>query len=257
MLRPQEQFVAQIDAGAWMIISSATDYPENWLIAPHQHNKHQLIYAIEGVMVVHSADRQWIVPPSRGIWMPCGQIHAIRCVGAVKMRSVFVQPHCAPDLPQQTRAVSISPLLSELIKASVGLDGIYPDDSRQARLLRLIVDELVVLPTLPLELRQPADPRLQLICRTLQHNPADHSTMTDWARHLQVDEKTLQRLFRKDTGMTFGQWRQQARLLMALEKIACGERIIEVALQLGYDSPSAFTSMFKKQFGMPPSGFFR
>lgn len=257
MLRPQEQFIAQIDAAARMIISTATDYPENWLIAPHAHNKHQLIYAIEGVMVVHSADCQWIVPPSRGIWMPCGQVHAIRCVGTVKMRSVFVQPHCAPGLSQQTRTVSISPLLSELIKASVGLDATYPDDSREARLLRLIVDELVILPTLPLELRQPTDPRLQLICSTWQQNPADHSTVADWATHLQVDEKTLQRLFRKDTGMTFGQWRQQARLLMALEKIACGERIIEVALQLGYDSPSAFTSMFKKQFGMPPSAFFR
>ena len=75
--------------------------------------------------------------------------------------------------------------------------------------------------------------------------------------HLGVDEKTIQRLFRKETGMTFGQWRQQARLMQALERIALGERIVDVAATLGYDSPSAFASMFKRQFGITPSQFFK
>lgn len=257
MIRSLQEHVAEIDASAWMMTSSATDYPENWFIAPHSHEKHQLIYAIEGVMVVHSADCQWVVPPSRGIWMPCGQEHAVRCVGTVKMRSVFVQPDCKPGLPTQTKAVSISALLSELIKASVGLDMNTPEDSRPGRIMRLILDEIVTLPTLPLALRQPVDARLKTICATLQDNPGDNSTLSDWAQHLRVDEKTIQRLFHKDTGMTFGQWRQQARLLTALEQMACGERIIDVALHLGYESPSAFTTMFKKQFGVTPSGFFR
>ena len=63
-------------------------------------------------------------------------------------------------------------------------------------------------------------------------------------------------LFHCSPNPTFGQWRQQARLL-ALERIAGGEKIIDVALELGYESPSAFTSMFKKQFGKTPSQFFR
>ena len=83
------------------------------------------------------------------------------------------------------------------------------------------------------------------------------STVAHWSERLNLDQKTIQRLFRKETGMTFGQWRQQARLLLALERIAVGEKIIDVALELGYESPSAFTSMFKKQFGKTPSHFFR
>ncbi|CRM17694.1 MULTISPECIES: AraC family transcriptional regulator [Pseudomonas] len=86
---------------------------------------------------------------------------------------------------------------------------------------------------------------------------SDASTVADWSARLDLDQTTIQRLFRRETGMTFGQWRQQARLLLALERIAVGEKIINVALELGYDSPSAFTSMFKKQFGKTPSHFFK
>lgn len=257
MIRSLDEFLRDIDQADWSLSSSATDYPENWHIPPHAHDKHQLIYAIEGVMVVNSAQSQWTVPPSRGLWMPRGQVHAIRCVGAIKMRSVFVQADDSLDLPGETRAVSISPLLSELIKVSVDMPHPHRPDSREARVMRLILDELEILPTLPLNLPQPDDPRLRKICAALQRNPGDSSTLAHWSEHLGLDEKTIQRLFHKDTGMTFGQWRQQARLLLALERIAVGEKIIDVAGALGYDSPSAFSAMFRKHFGKTPSQFFR
>lgn len=249
--------LAEIDDGNWRISGHASDYPENWYIEPHSHNKHQLIYAIEGVMVVNNAHNQWTVPPSRGIWMPSGQTHAIRCVGPVKMRSVFVSPDITLKLSEEPKTVSISPLLRELIQACVAIKQPYEQHSREDRVMNLILDELQLLPTLPLNLPQPADPRIQAICTTLQQHPGDGSTLTDWSARLHLDEKTIQRLFQKSTGMTFGQWRQQARLLLALERIAVGEKIINVAGQLGYESPSAFTSMFKKQFGMTPSQFFK
>lgn len=257
MIKPLDEYVLERDQVVCTVSSNATDYPHDWFIKPHAHNKHQLIYAIEGVMVVHSQACQWTVPPSRGIWMPSGQVHWIRCVSAVKMRSVYVRGDQVPGLPAETRAVSISSLLSELIKVSVSIPAPHAPDSRGGRVMRLILDELSMLPTLPLHLRQPVDPRLQTLCAALQRDPGDASTLGDWSARLNLDEKTIQRLFHKDTGMTFGQWRQQARLLLALERIALGEKIIEVAGMLGYDSPSAFSHMFKKQFGTTPSQFFR
>ncbi|XVO84998.1 AraC family transcriptional regulator [Pseudomonas palleroniana] len=257
MIKPLDEFLQEIDEGDWAVISSATDYPENWVIPDHSHEKHQLLYAIEGVMVVHSAQNQWTVPSNRGFWMPCGQVHSLRCVGTLKMRSVFVRPDAFPNLPTETKAVSISPLLSELIKASVSLKPPYAEDSRDARIMHLILDELAILPALPLSLPQPADSRINRICQALQQDAGDASTVADWSDRLGLDQKTIQRLFRKETGLTFGQWRQQARLLLALERIAVGEKIIDVAIELGYDSPSAFTNMFKKQFGKTPSQFFR
>ena len=257
MIKSLDKFLREIDEGDWAVISSATDYPENWVIPEHSHNKHQLLYAIGGVMVVYSALRQWTVPPNRGFWMPCGQVHSLRCVGTLKMRSVFVRPDSFPNLPAEPKTVTVSPLLSELIKASVSLKPPYAEDSRDARIMHLILDELAILPALPLSLPQPADPRLSPICLALQDEPSDVSTVADWSARLGLDQTTIQRLFRKETGMTFGQWRQQARLLLALERIAVGAKFIDVAFELGYESPSAFTSMFKKQFGKTPSHFFK
>lgn len=257
MIRPLEEELQEIDAAAWRVSSSATDYPADWHIPPHSHNKHQLLYAIQGVMVVHAALHQWIVPPSRGILIPARQEHAIRCIGAVKMRSVFVQADASMDLPGETKAVSISPLLRELIQTSIGIAEPYPSNSREARVMNLILDELKILPALPLHLPQPSDPRIQQICTALHSDPGDNATLADWSARLHLDEKTIQRLFQKGTGMTFGQWRQQARLLQALERIAVGEKIIDVAGALGYESPSAFATMFKKQFGTTPSQFFK
>jgi AraC-like DNA-binding protein len=153
--------------------------------------------------------------------------------------------------------VGVSALLSELIRAAVKVPLPYDADSRDGRLMRLLLDELHALPVLPLYLPQPADERLRRICSRIAEQPDDTSTLADWAVTLGVDVKTIQRLFARETGMTFGQWRQQARLLHGLERLAIGDKVVDIALALGYDSPSAFAAMFKRQFGETPSAFFR
>jgi AraC-like DNA-binding protein len=207
-------------------------------------------------MVVSADAGHWVVPPTRGIWMPAGMKHAIHCIGAVQMRSIYVRPGAAPKLPQESCAVAISPLLRELIKSAVEVRQPYASGSRDGRLMRLMLDELRTLPVLPLHLPIPTDPRLRQICERLQRRLDDDATLGDWALHLGVDVKTIQRLFASQTGMTFGQWRQQARLLRALELLAQGEKVLDIALALGYESPSAFATMFKRQFGQTPSHFF-
>jgi len=256
--KPLSQALHDIETDAAPVSAHACDYPAGWDIAPHAHSRHQLIYAVQGVMVVQTDSGRWVVPPTRAIWMVAGMTHAIRCVGEVHMRSVLVATDVAAGagLVARTQAVGISPLLRELIRAAVDVRHPAAPDSRDGRVLRLLLDEVRALPVLPLHVQMPADARLQRICRHLQDQPDDASTMQDWAARLAVDVKTIQRLFVKDTGMTFGQWRQQSRLLRALELLATGEKVIDVALALGYDSPSAFSTMFRKQFGLAPSQFF-
>lgn len=103
--------------------------------------------------------------------MPSGRVHSIRCVGPLKMRSVFVRPDALVDLPAEIRAVSISPLLSELIKVAVGLKLPYTAHTREGRVMQLILDELALLPALPLHLPRPADHRINDICLRLQKIP--------------------------------------------------------------------------------------
>jgi AraC-like DNA-binding protein len=249
--------LARIDGDAMPVLGIATDYPAGHVIAPHAHAKGQLIHAVQGVMVVAAPGGQWVVPPTRGLWVPAGFVHGIRCIGLVHMRSLWVRPEVAPQLPRECRAVGVSPLLRELIQAATEIVSPYAAESRDGRLMRLVLDELEALPVLPLHLPQPSDPRLRRICARLARRPEDPATLADWAARLGVDAKTIQRLFARDTGMTFGQWRQQSRLLHALEQLARGEKVVDVALALGYESPSAFAAMFKRQFGETPSAFFR
>ncbi|NEX62431.1 AraC family transcriptional regulator [Noviherbaspirillum galbum] len=254
--KPLPEALKEIEGEPSPVSARATDYPTGWHIEPHAHSKHQLIYAVRGVMIVQADAGRWVVPPTRAIWMVAGMTHEIRCVGQVHMRSLLVATDAGRDLFKRTQAVGISPLLRELIRAAVDVRQPYAPGTRDSRVMRLILDELRALPVLPLHVQMPSDARLLAICEQLQRRLDDPSTMLDWAKRLSLNVKTIQRLFVKETGMTFGQWRQQARLLRALELLATGEKVIDVALALGYDSPSAFTTMFRKQFGLTPSQFF-
>lgn len=246
----------ELRGAAAPIVAQPIDYPAGWYIEPHMHREHQLLYAVRGVMLVEADAGRWVVPPTRGIWMIAGMTHAIRCVGEVHMRSLLIAGRVAPESLDRTQTVAVSPLLRELIRAAMDVRTPWAADSRDGRLMRLILDELQGLPTLPLHLHLPTDPRILEICNAIQARLDDTSTLLDWAKRLSVDVKTVQRVFTRETGMTFGQWRQQARLLRALELLACGEKVIDVALSLGYESPAAFATMFRRHFGESPSRFF-
>ena len=110
--------------------------------------------------------------------------------------------------------------------------------------------------SLPLRLPYPVDPALAKIGRQVAQTPDNSRTLEDWATRLGMHPKTLQRRFLRETGLTFGQWRQQACLIQAFEKLAAGEKVVDVALALGYNSPTAFASMFRRHLGVPPSAYF-
>jgi len=239
------------------VTGKAIDFPSDYTVPSHDHPTAQLIHAVQGVMVVTTGEGQWIVPPSRGLWVPAGMGHQIRMVGEVRVRTVYIRSDARADLPKQCQVVKISPLLRELILASIDIAQPYEHDSRDGRLMSLLLDEVALLPTLPLRLPQPSDPYLLKICNAISRTPDDTATLNQWAERLGIDPRTIQRRFARQTGMTFGQWRQQARLIMALEQLASGVKVVDVAFNLGYGNPSAFSTMFKRQFGMTPSEYFR
>ncbi|MDQ0474290.1 AraC family transcriptional regulator [Labrys wisconsinensis] len=233
------------------------DYPSGLSTGLHAHPSAQLLYAIAGVMVVRSAAGSWVVPPNRAAWLPAGLEHEVRMCGEVKIRTVFVDPAAAPHLPADSCVVAVSPLLRELLVAATAVPLDYAPGTRDERLMALILDELRVLDVLPLHLPMPADRLVRTVCEAMIRRPDDTSKAAAWAARLGMAPKTLHRLFRRETGLTFGEWRQQARLVFALERLAGGARIIDVALDSGYASQSAFTAMFRRHFGVPPGAFYR
>ncbi len=233
------------------------NYPDGSSTGWHSHPRGQLLYAIEGVMIVRSAEGSWVVPPSRALWLAASLEHDVRMSGEVKIRTVFIDATAIRHLPARSCVIEVSPLLRELVVAAVHVPRDYEEGSRDDRLMRLVADEVRVSDILPVHLPMPADARIKLICEAVSEDPSDSSTVGQWAERLGVTAKTIHRLFSKETGMSFGRWREQARLLFALRRLASGERVIDIAFDCGYASQSAFTAMFRRHFGKPPSEFYR
>ncbi|TXH81932.1 MAG: AraC family transcriptional regulator [Rhizobium sp.] len=233
------------------------NYPDGASTGWHSHPRGQLLYAIEGVMIVRSAEGSWVVPPSRALWLAARLEHDVKMSGEVKIRTVFIDATSVQHMPAKSCVIEVSPLLRELVVAAVRIPLDYREGSRDDRLMQLLVDEVRVSDVLPLHLPMPDDHRVRQICERITANPSDTSTAGQWADRLHLTAKTIHRLFARETGMSFAQWREQARLLFALSKLANGERIIDVAFDCGYASQSAFTAMFRRHFGKPPSAFYR
>ena len=251
--------VAKVDALQAVprpVVAAATDYPAGQATRWHSHPRGQLVYAISGVMAVTTDGGVWVVPPERAVWVPGGMPHRVDFPTDVKMRSLWVAPEAAQALPRVCGVVTVSPLLRELIRAAVDLPAEYDTDGPAGRLMAVILDQLRVLDQAALHLPWPEDARLTRIAEALIDDPAMNAGLDDWARTAGASARTLARLFVKETGMTFGAWRQQARLLKALELLAAGQSVTATALDLGYDSPSAFIAMFKKVLGVSPGKYF-
>ena len=238
------------------VVGYAADYASGHFIPRHRHADGQVIFATTGVMTVTTVAGRWVVPPERAVWVPPNVTHAIRMTGAVAMRTLYLDDHGRASLPDTCAVLQVSPLLRELIVRVVAFAGPYAKDGREARIVGVLLDEVAAARTAPLHLPMPRDPRLRVITDQLTADPADRRSLAEWARSAGASARTLARLFQGETGLSFAHWRQQARLLRALERLAAGDPVTTVALDLGYDSPSAFITMFRSRLGATPGRYF-
>lgn len=238
---------------AHAVAAMPKDFPRDHVIAPHRHERAQLIYATTGTMRVITGDAMWMVPPQRALWMPAGTEHAIEMLDRVAMRTLYLRDDAASAMPQTCRVLQVSPLLRELIVRATELPLQYDESGPAGHLVALLLAELHGSPALELNLPMPHSLRLATLCRSLLDQPGDKRTLAQWARTANTSERTLARLFQKETGLSFAAWRQQARVLEAMGRLGAGAPVTEVALDLGYDSVSAFSAMFRRAAGTSPS----
>jgi AraC-like DNA-binding protein len=234
----------------------AVRYSHGTVLPDHAHTWHQLIYATEGVMTVHADRGAWVIPAHRAVWVPAGVTHRIEMTGSVLFQTLYLDAGLSDVLPTHCCAVNVSPLLRELIRHAVGLRMLDRSVPEQARLIGVLLDQLSTLPAIPLQLPQPRDRRAVRAAAWIRDHPDDPCSLRALARRSGASVRTLERLFRAETGLTLGRWRQQLRLLSALRLLAAGRPVTDVALAAGYDSPSAFIAMFKRVLGTTPGRYF-
>lgn len=233
----------------------ADEYPHGFVDPRHSHPRAQLLYACAGILTVITEQASFVVPPQRAVWVPGGVEHEAHCRGHVSLRTLYVDSSVRSDLPATCRVVEVPKLLRELILAAIELPIEYNPHGRDGHLMTLILDEIVSTVIVPLHVSMPQDQRLVRICKTILADPSQNDTLDGWAHVACMGRRTFTRAFRRETGASFAAWRQHVRLMEALSLLAMGHPVTTVALEVGYNSPSAFTAMFHRAFGETPTQY--
>ncbi|NIR32313.1 MAG: AraC family transcriptional regulator [Gammaproteobacteria bacterium] len=237
------------------LVALSAEYAPATRIPAHRHHKHQLLYAVRGVMTVTAEAGRWVVPPQFAVWVPAGMTHTVLAHGALSMRTLWVAPDVSRRLPRLCGVHLVTPLMRELVLRAMELPRLYNEKGADGRLVAVLLDELAALSPAPLHLPWPRDPRAQRVARALQRRPANARTLAEWARSVGGGERTLARLFARETGLSFGAWRRRMRLLHAVERLGAGVSVTAVSLDCGYESASAFIGAFRRELGVSPARF--
>lgn len=221
----------------------------------HSHKRGQIFCVESGLIHVRTVHGSWLLPPHRAGWIPPDVRHKVSVSGAMNGWCVLVLPEIGRDLPPHPCVIGISELMYALVRRAASW---YDQDflePKQERIAAVLLDEIVQAPLEPLHLPMPSEPRLLRIANEILQCPEDSRTLDDWAAWAALSPRTLRRLILAETGLTFAQWRQQARLTHALEMLAQGDSVAMIADALGYSSPSSFIAMFRRAFGDSPGRY--
>jgi len=221
----------------------------------HTHRKAQLVLTLRGVVRCEADQGVWIVPPRCAVWIPGDVPHSVAVAGDVEAYCLFVEPDAAPALPKQCCTLSVSPLLEHLLRHIARMPPLYDVDGPDGRIAAVLLDQLRLAPVEKLNFPMPSNAKLRQIAAAMLADPSDRATIEDWGRRMALAPRTLTRTLQRETGMSFGRWRQQLHILIALQSLAQGASVKSVALDLGYEGASAFVTMFRKTLGKPPARY--
>ncbi|MBS1219544.1 MAG: ripA 3 [Proteobacteria bacterium] len=237
------------------VVARRTSYPRGHHIKPHWHGRAQFVFAVAGTMRVRTARHAWIVPPSRALWVPARTVHEIQMHGVVDMHSLYFSESAVAGMPSACVVLEVTPLLRELIVRAAALPATYDESGDDGLLMRLLTAEIRGLMPCALDLPLPDSADLARLCERILADLSTRRPCDFDAGELSISTRTLYRRFLRETGITFARWKQQARLLESIRRLAEGAPVTTVAIDLGYESPGAFSTMFRRALGVAPRAF--
>ncbi|QMV14182.1 HTH-type transcriptional repressor of iron proteins A [Vibrio spartinae] len=253
-LLPPSQFAYTIDPSRPVLTHSRSMLAETRM-TPHSHPRGQLLWAAQGIVKVTSDAAIWIVPSTHAVWIPGGVVHQVQSETVTHMRNLYVDPSFPIRAQQKGIAMlKMTPLIRELVLRLVeGHDSLQ--EGPMKRLGLVLIDEIATLDELKVYLPAGKDPRLNRLITHIINEPLHHITLQQRAAQVGASVRTIERLFKAETGMTYRQWCSRHRLISTLELLRQGESTNRVAYELGYKSVSSFISAFKTLFGCTPQAY--
>jgi AraC-like DNA-binding protein len=229
---------------------------EDWTPV-HSHRRGQLVALIQGVLIVEVGSERWMHPSQCCAWIPPNRKHAARSVGGAAGAMVDLSPELCHGLPRTPCMFNSSELLFAIVHRMLGWNLREPLNPAKKHLIATLRDEIRQPDRQPLRLTLPRESRLARVADALLDDVGDDRTLDAWANVAGMARRTFMRAFSAQVGMSFGRWRQQARLFAALEMLAQRKSVTEVAFAVGYNSVSAFIEMFRTMLGTTPQTYFR
>ncbi|URX63632.1 helix-turn-helix transcriptional regulator [Luteibacter anthropi] len=218
----------------------------------HAHHRGQLLCVETGLIHVQAEEGTWLLPPHRAGWIPPGVRHQVRVTGALSGWTIFVAPAACASLPVAPCVIGISEVLAVLAHRAASWEKARSLAADEKHIAQVICDEIGRAPHESLNLPMPRDARLLRVAHAILEEPGRERVLDEWAALATMSERSLRRAMRAETGLGFAQWRQQAQLLHALDRLAQGDAVAVVADAMGYASPSNFIAMFRKALGVTP-----
>lgn len=241
-----------------LVRSVSASFPGRFEIAAHAHTVGQLLFVSSGILCVSTEDGTWMAPAGTAVFAAAGVQHKHSFLRASTFVALYVrEAEDVARLPRRSRVIAVSPLCRELIRRAVTLGMLDQRHPSEAALYRLICDEIASQEPSQLELPMPENPPCRRVAEFLAAKPKDQSGHEVLARMAGLSIRTLERRFFAETGMTLGQWRQRARLLQGVRRLALGDSVKKAAVELGYRSLSAFVAAFRKGLGETPARYAR
>ncbi len=222
----------------------------------HQHAVGQLLLTLRGSAVCRVLGDLWLVPAQCAVWVPPNTPHCNRITARSSVCLLLIRQERIP-LPATCCTLSISPLVRELILRVAALAPETTPTDHAGRLIQVLLTELSQMPVTGLRLPVSSDARLQSVAERIIDAPAERKDLSAWAGYIGMSRRSLERLVVRETGLSFGRWRQQLLLVMAIQKLSAGNRVQRTAWDLGYESVTAFITMFKKALGTSPARYVR
>ncbi|KKC25559.1 AraC family transcriptional regulator [Sphingomonas sp. SRS2] len=243
----------EFDESDRSVIGLEDEYEAGFVDPTHQHGRDQILYASAGVMSVTTARANFVIPPQRAIWIPANVAHEVACRGPVSLRTLYLSD--VRPASRDCRVLEVTDLLRALIVEVSKLGGFYENSARNQLLIELLKVELGNTPLAHFQVPMPHDYRLLRVCRMIIADPAGQHDLNELASLAGMGRRSFTRAFRAEMGMSLAIWRQQVRLMRALTLLSEGQSVTTVAFDVGYDSPSAFTTVFHRAFGVLPSQY--
>ncbi|RAI67215.1 AraC family transcriptional regulator [Pseudomonas fluorescens] len=221
----------------------------------HRHQRGQLLFTRQGCTRITLAQQLCLLPPSRAAWIPGGVAHRAVMQQSVDYRSIYLSPALCANLPQQVCVIEVSALLRAVLESIAQAD--FDTDWQQGKyvhLLGLCLSEIREAPRQPMLLPLPSDKRLAPLLAAPEGLPPKLQALQE---QVGASGRTIGRIFRRETGMSYQQWRQQWRLMRAIELLSTGRNIGYSAFELGFASDSAFIAFFKDMTGITPGDWLK